>query len=510
MHLLTNLQLDKENSGSAAGSSWFPSPEGPVLDISSPINNTLLAKVRSTDPDTYTQIIQEATKASIIWKDIPAPKRGEIVRQLGDIFRMNKTKLAELLIHEMGKPIQEAHGEIQEVIDICDFAVGLSRQLSGITIHSERPQHRLYEQYHPLGIVGIITSFNFPIAVWAWNAMIAAVCGNVMLWKPSSRTPLIAVAVQKILGQILAENNLPDGIFSLMVGSGKEIGQRMAEDKNIHLISFTGSTATGRIVSQKTAHRFGKQILELGGNNACILTEYADLKLAIPAVVFSAIGTAGQRCTSLRRLIVHESKYKQVKQSLLTAYSSLKIGNPLEDGIHMGPLIDTKAIQKMQQSIKLAKNAGASILYGDDQLPLDDMNSDCYVKPVIIEADNNNPAVQQETFAPILYMIPYYGPVTNAITIQNQSAHGLSSSIFTTSLQEAEQFLAASGSDCGITNVNVGTSGAEIGGAFGGEKETGGGRESGSDAWKSYMRRQTVTINYGSELPLAQGIKFEI
>ena len=410
----------------------------------------------------------------------------------------------------MGKSLQEGWGEVQEMIDICDFAVGQSRQLYGFTMHSERPNHRMYDQYHPLGVVGTISAFNFPVAVWSWNAMLAAICGDSNLWKPSSKTPLTAIAVQNILADVIKENNLPEGLFSLMIGRGKTIGEKMLNDKKIPLLSITGSTAVGRHAAQVISKRFGKTILELGGNNAIILTPNADLKMAIPAMVFGAVGTAGQRCTSTRRLIIHESIYDKVKESLLKAYKTLKIGTPLDTSNHVGPLIDKGSVEDFLSAIKKVKEEGGKIIYGGEVLEGDGYESGCYVMPAIAEAENHFHIVQEETFAPLLYLLKYSGDVKNAIEIHNNVVQGLSSSIFTTDMREAEEFLSARGSDCGIANVNIGTSGAEIGGAFGGEKETGGGRESGSDSWKAYMRRQTNTINYGTDLPLAQGIKFEI
>ena len=441
---------------------------------------------------------------------MPAPQRGEIVRQIGNKLREFKQDLGELVSYEMGKSLQEGLGEVQEMIDICDFAVGLSRQLHGLSMHSERPNHRMYEQWHPLGVVGIISAFNFPVAVWSWNSMIAAVCGDVTVWKPSEKTPLSAVACFNIMADVLKENNIPEGVFNLIIGDVKEVGIPMTEDRRVTLVSATGSTRMGKEVAKVVSERLGKTILELGGNNAIILTEHANLKLAAPAVVFGAVGTCGQRCTSTRRLIVHESIYPKVKEMLEKAYSGLSIGSPLDENNHVGPLIDTDAVNTMMEAINKAKNDGGILVYGGEQLEGDDYISGCYVKPAIIEANNEMEIVQEETFAPILYLIKYKGDVDEAIAIQNNVKQGLSSSIFTDNIQQAEEFLAAWGSDCGIANVNIGTSGAEIGGAFGGEKDTGGGRESGSDSWKAYMRRQTNTINYGKDLPLAQGIKFDI
>ena len=478
---------------------------GEVIKVFSPVDGGEIGSVFAATDQDYNTVLDTAVNAIEDWKKIPAPQRGEIVRQIGEELRLHKEDLGYLVSSEMGKIYQEGLGEVQEMIDICDFAVGLSRQLYGLTMHSERPGHRMYEQYHPLGVVGIISSFNFPVAVWAWNAMIAAVCGNVCVWKPSEKTPLTAIACQSIVAKVLKKNNLPEGIFNLIIG-GKEVGERISKDKKIALVSATGSTAMGKKVAAVVAERLGKSILELGGNNAIILTENADLKLALPGIVFGAVGTAGQRCTSTRRLIIHESIYDQVKNALLKAYAGLKIGSPLDESTHVGPLIDELAVNAFSGALRAAKQAGGVLLTGGDVLS----NSGYYVSPAIVEADNDYEIVQEETFAPILYLLKYSGEVHDAISVQNNVKQGLSSSIFTESMKEAEAFLSAQGSDCGIANVNIGTSGAEIGGAFGGEKETGGGRESGSDAWKAYMRRQTNTINYSNDLPLAQGIKFDI
>jgi aldehyde dehydrogenase (NAD+) len=454
--------------------------------------------------------MKSAQKAFLNWRMVPAPKRGEVVRQIGLKLREYKQPLGELVSYEMGKSLQEGLGEVQEMIDICDFAVGLSRQLYGFTMQSERPMHRMYDQYHPLGVVCTISAFNFPVAVYAWNAMIAAVCGDVNLWKPSSKVPLSAIATQNIIAKVLKENNLPEGIFTLVIGRGSTVGERILNDKRVEMVSVTGSTRVGKHAAEVVASRFGKTILELGGNNAIIITPDADLKLAIPAVVFGAVGTAGQRCTSTRRLIIHESIYNKVKTSLVKAYKSVKIGNPLDQKNHMGPLIDKNAVNDFTNALKRVKKEGGKIIFGGDVLSGKGYGSGCYVSPAIVEAENKFEIVQEETFAPILYLIKYKKGIDEAIALQNGVVQGLSSSIFTNNLKEAERYLSCAGSDCGIANVNIGTSGAEIGGAFGGEKETGGGRESGSDAWKAYMRRQTNTINFGSELPLAQGIKFDV
>ena len=410
----------------------------------------------------------------------------------------------------MGKSLQEGLGEVQEMIDICDFAVGLSRQLYGFTMHSERPEHRMYDQYHPLGVVATVSAFNFPVAVWSWNAMLAAVCGDTNLWKPSSKVPLTAIACQNIVAEVLRENDLPEGLFCLVVGKGSSVGEMMLNDKRIPLISVTGSTNVGRHAGEVVARRFGRCILELGGNNAIILTPDTDMKMAIPAVVFGAVGTAGQRCTSTRRLIIHESVYDKVKDALVKAYAGLRIGTPMDQNNHVGPLIDKAAVDMFLKALESAKREGGTVISGGEALSGPGYESGCYVRPAIVEAENHYHIVQEETFAPILYLLKYSGDVSEAIALQNNVVQGLSSSIFTLDMREAEEFLSAWGSDCGIANVNIGTSGAEIGGAFGGEKETGGGRESGSDAWKAYMRRQTNTINYGTQLPLAQGIKFDI
>ncbi|MGB9664573.1 MAG: aldehyde dehydrogenase family protein [Ignavibacteria bacterium] len=510
MDFLKKLGIEEKNYGASTGQNWFKTETEGELKIISPVDGKLIATVYQASIQDYNQVIEKAKEAFKYWRTVPAPKRGEIVRQIGLRLREYKDALGRLVSYEMGKSLQEGWGEVQEMIDICDFAVGQSRMLYGFTMHSERPKHRMYEQYHPLGIVGIVTAFNFPVAVWSWNAMIAAVCGDVCIWKPSSKTPLSAIATQKIVAEVLKENNLPEGIFSLIIGRGATVGERMLEDKNVPLISITGSVEVGRHAAQVVAKRLGRTILELGGNNAIIITENADLKLAIPAVVFGAVGTAGQRCTTTRRLIIHESVYDKIKESLVKAYQSLRIGNPLDEKNHMGPLIDKAAVELFVRALEEVKKEGGKIVYGGEVLSGPGYESGCYVKPALVEAENHFKIVQEETFAPILYLIKYSGSVENAIELQNSVPQGLSSSIFTNDLRQAETFLSAWGSDCGIANVNIGTSGAEIGGAFGGEKETGGGRESGSDAWKAYMRRQTNTINFGTDLPLAQGIKFEI
>jgi len=510
MDFLKTLGIKDKNFGSSTGLKWNETTDQGELKIHSPATGEYIASVYKSSAEDYENVIKIGQEAFKYWRTIPAPKRGEIVRQIGLKLREYKDPLGQLVSYEMGKSLQEGWGEVQEMIDICDMAVGQSRMLYGFTMHSERPSHRMYDQYHPLGIVGTISAFNFPVAVWAWNAMIAAVCGDVNLWKPASKVPLTGIACQNIIGEVLKENDIPEGVFSLVVGSGRSIGEKMLNDKRVPLVSLTGSTAVGCHAAQVIAKRLGKYILELGGNNAIILTPEANLPMAIPSIVFGAVGTAGQRCTSTRRLIIHESIYDKVKDTVVKAYSGLKIGTPMEEKNHMGPLIDTGAVASMMDALEKVKKEGGNVLLGGDKLSGEGYESGCYVTPAIVEAENSYEIVQEETFAPILYLIKYKGDVENAIDIHNDVVQGLSSSIFTNNMQEAETFLSAWGSDCGIANVNIGTSGAEIGGAFGGEKETGGGRESGSDAWKTYMRRQTNTINYGKDLPLAQGIKFDI
>jgi len=510
MEFLKKLGIKEKNFGSSTGTKWNETTDQGELNIYSPTDGKFIASVYQASEKDYDNIIETASEAFKFWKKMPAPKRGEIVRQIGVKLREYKPYLGKLVSYEMGKSLQEGLGEVQEMIDICDFSVGQSRQLYGFTMASERPNHRMYDQYHPLGIVGIISAFNFPVAVYSWNAMLAAVCGDVNLWKPSSKVPLSAIAVQNIIAEVIKSNNLPEGIFSLVIGRGSTIGEKLLNDKRIPLISLTGSTKVGKHAGEVISKRFGRSILELGGNNAIILTQNADLKMAMPAIVFGAVGTCGQRCTTTRRLIIHESIYEKVKESLVKAYTGLKIGDPLDENNHVGPLIDKDAVDMFSKALDKVKKEGGKLVYGGEVLSGKSYESNCYVKPAIVEAENNYEIVQEETFAPILYLIKYKGEVNNAIELHNGVVQGLSSSIFTTDMREAEQFLSADGSDCGIANVNIGTSGAEIGGAFGGEKETGGGRESGSDSWKAYMRRQTNTINYGTELPLAQGIKFEI
>ena len=512
MEFLKELGIEKENRGASTGLKWFGSGDGRKIDVVSPADGNIIATVFSATENDYETVVEAARAAFLKWRRVPAPRRGDIVRQIGNQLRAFKQPLGTLVSYEMGKSLQEGLGEVQEMIDICDFAVGQSRQLYGFTMASERPDHRMYDQYHPLGVIGIVSAFNFPVAVWSWNAMLSTVCGDVSLWKPSSKTPLSAIAVQHILADVLRDNAdvVPEGLFSLVVGSGSVVGQRLLEDRRVPLVSVTGSTRVGRHAAQVVAKRFGRTILELGGNNAIIVTPAADLSMVVPAIVFGAAGTAGQRCTTTRRIIVHEDIYDKLAAALVKAYGSLRIGNPLDEKNHMGPLIDTDAVADYKNALERVAEQGGQILYGGKVLDGGSYASGCYVEPTICAVENDYPVVQDETFAPILYLIRYRGDVSAAIDLQNDVPQGLSSAIFTTDMREAERFLSAAGSDCGIANVNIGTSGAEIGGAFGGEKETGGGRESGSDAWKGYMRRQTNTINYGSTLPLAQGIVFDI
>jgi aldehyde dehydrogenase (NAD+) len=495
------------NEGTSTGNNHFSN--GDIIESYSPVDGQLIGKVKTTTAEDYEKVMQTATEAFKTFKLMPAPKRGEIVRQFGEKLRKYKEPLGKLVSYEMGKSLQEGYGEVQEMIDICDFAVGLSRQLHGLTMHSERPGHRMYEQYHPLGIVGIISAFNFPVAVWSWNTALAWICGDVCVWKPSEKTPLCGIACQNIIAEVLKENNLPEGISCLINGDYK-VGEMMTHDKRVPLVSATGSTRMGKIVAQACAARLGNSLLELGGNNAIIVTPDADIKMTVIGAVFGAVGTAGQRCTSTRRLIIHESIYDKVKDAIVSAYGQLRIGNPLDQNNHVGPLIDTHAVEMYNKALEKVVAEGGKILVEGGVLQGEGYESGCYVKPAIAEAQPHFEIVQHETFAPVLYLLKYSGDVHDAIAIQNGVAQGLSSAIMTNNLREAEAFLSVAGSDCGIANVNIGTSGAEIGGAFGGEKETGGGRESGSDAWKVYMRRQTNTINYTTNLPLAQGIKFDL
>ena len=507
LDFLKELGIGASNHGTSTGQQHFSTPEAPAKEIYSPVDGKLIGKISYTTESEYHTVIQKAEEAYQYWRNVPAPKRGDLVRQYGNLLREYKEPLGKLVSYEMGKMLQEGLGEVQEMIDICDFAVGLSRQLHGLTMHSERPNHRMYDQYHPIGIVGIISAFNFPVAVWSWNAMLAAICGDVCIWKPSEKTPLSAVACQNLMARVIKENNLPEGLFCLINGDYK-VGEWMSHDERIPLVSATGSTRMGKAVGAALAQRFGKALLELGGNNAIIISEHANLDLAMIATVFGAAGTAGQRCTTTRRLIIHESLYETVKEKLIKTYGQLSVGNPLTGNL-VGPLIDKAAVAAYTSAIEKLKTQGGKVIYGAEVLQGEGFESGCYVKPTLCEAQNNFEIVQAETFAPILYLMKYQ-TLEEAIAMQNGVKQGLSSSIFTDNMQEAETFLSARGSDCGIANVNIGTSGAEIGGAFGGEKETGGGRESGSDAWKVYMRRQTNTLNYGKELPLAQGIKFDI
>ncbi len=504
---LQQLGVKDINLGTSTGSQWFSN--GEVIESYSPVDGLLIGKVKTTTKDDYEQMINVATSAFKTWRLRPAPERGEIVRQFGEKLRELKEPLGKLVSYEMGKSYQEGLGEVQEMIDICDFAVGLSRQLHGSTMHSERFGHRMYDQYHSLGAVGIISAFNFPVAVWAWNTALAWICGDVCIWKPSEKAPLCGIACQNIASAVFKENNVPEGISCLINGDYK-VGELMTTDKRVPLISATGSIRMGKIVAQKVAERLGRSLLELGGNNAIIVTPDADIKMTVIGAVFGAVGTAGQRCTSTRRLIIHENIYDKVKNAIVAAYNQMRIGNPLDEKNHIGPLIDKDAVSMYQSALEKVVNEGGNLVIEGGVLSGEGYESGCYVKPAIAEADNSFEIVQHETFAPILYLLKYSGGVENAIEIQNGVVQGLSSAIMTNNLREAERFLSVAGSDCGIANVNIGTSGAEIGGAFGGEKETGGGRESGSDAWKVYMRRQTNTINYTTDLPLAQGIKFDL
>ena len=502
--VLKNLGIEAMNPGGFNGT-WLTGTEGGELASVSPIDGKTVAKVQQVTDADYDKVIAKAQEAFKIWRMVPAPKRGEVVRQIAVELRKYKEDLGALVTWEMGKIRAEGEGEVQEMIDIADFAVGLSRQLCGQTMHSERFKHRMYEQWHPAGVVGVISAFNFPVAVWAWNAMIALVCGDSVVWKPSSQTPLTAIACLNIADKVLKANDAPDGLLGLVIGKGSTVGTKLVEDRRIPLVSFTGSTLQGKKIGEKVGVRLGRTILELGGNNAIIVSQHGDLEMAIRTILFGAVGTAGQRCTSTRRIIVHEDVYDDVLQRLVKAYESVKIGNPLEEGTLMGPLVTRGAVEDMQNALAEIKKEGGNVVYGGEIL--DGYPSDCYVKPCIVEGKNEWPIVQEETFAPILYIIKYK-TIEEALAIHNDVPQGLSSAIFTLNLKEVEYFLSHEGSDCGIANVNISTSGAEIGGAFGGEKDTGGGRESGSDSWKQYMRRQTNTINWSDELPLAQGISF--
>ncbi len=507
MDFLKELKIQANNDGVSTGLNWIKS-KGEKIDSYSPVDGKLIGTVTGADRKAYDAAITKAQEAFTEWRLWPAPKRGEIVRQVGMELRKYKAPLGKLVSYEMGKSLQEGMGEVQEMIDICDFAVGLSRQLHGLTMHSERPGHRMYEQYHPLGLVGIISAFNFPVAVWSWNSMLAWVCGDVAIWKPSEKTALCGVACQKIIQSVFKQNNVPEGVSCLIVG-GREVGEWMSNDTRVPLLSATGSTRMGKAVGAAVGQRLGRSLLELGGNNAIIISQDADLKIAMTAAAFGAVGTAGQRCTTTRRLIIHSKIYNKIKDMLVNAYGQLNIGDPLQEKNHVGPLIDKDAVNMYLSAIEKCKKEGGKFIVEGGVLKGKGYESGCYVKPCIAEAKNSYEIVQHETFAPILYIMKY-NTMEEAIAMQNGVPQGLSSSIISNNLRETEMFLSQAGSDCGIANVNIGTSGAEIGGAFGGEKETGGGRESGSDAWKVYMRRQTNTINYTDKLPLAQGIRFDL
>ena len=505
--ILSKLGIQQINAGTSTGKQWIQASGKEIISYS-PVDGKAIASVTACDKEGYEKVITKAQEAFLEWRMYPSPKRGEIVRQVGEALRKYKEPLGKLVSYEMGKSLQEGYGEVQEMIDICDFAVGLSRQLHGLTMHSERPGHRMYEQWHPLGIVGIISAFNFPVAVWSWNTMLAWVCGDVCVWKPSEKTPLCAVACQNIIAEVFEKNDIPEGVCNLVVGE-RNLGEMLANDVRIPLISATGSTRMGKAVGAAVGARLGRSLLELGGNNAIIISKDADQEVAIVGSVFGAVGTAGQRCTTTRRLIIHEEIYDSFKNKLVNAFNQLRIGNPLDEKNHVGPLIDKDAVAMYEQAIEKCKKEGGKFVVEGKVLEGDGYESGCYVKPCMAEVEPHFEIVQHETFAPILYLMKYKD-FEQALTIQNGVPQGLSSSIMTLNLREAEQFLSSAGSDCGIANVNIGTSGAEIGGAFGGEKETGGGRESGSDAWRIYMRRQTNTINYSTSLPLAQGIKFDL
>jgi aldehyde dehydrogenase (NAD+) len=503
--LLARLGIEASSAGAWSGShGWASTSGGAVIEVRNPASGATLARVRGATREDYENVLRSAVAAAEAWRSVPAPKRGEAVRLLGEALRRHKQDLGTLVSLENGKILAEGLGEVQEMIDICDFALGQSRMLYGLSMHSERPQHRMFEQWHPLGVVGIISAFNFPVAVWAWNACLAAVCGNASVWKPSPKTPLTAIAVQHLCNEVMQASELPP-VFQLFVDAGTELATRFVDDPRVALVSFTGSTPVGRKVGERVAARLGKSLLELGGNNAIIVDDTADLDLAVPAIVFGAVGTAGQRCTTTRRVLVHSGRLAELERRLVHAYRQVRIGDPLDPGTLMGPMIDRTAVQGFEAAVAAARAAGGEVLCGGKVID----RPGNFVEPTIVRARNDWPIVQKETFAPILYLIPVPS-LEEAIAMQNASAHGLSSAIFTDRLQNAEAFLSASGSDCGIANVNIGTSGAEIGGAFGGEKDTGGGRESGSDAWKAYMRRQTNTINWSRQLPLAQGIEFKV
>lgn len=507
MDFLKSLGINELNAGVSTGQEWMKS-SGINIESFSPVDGKLIGAVTAADKTSYEALVAKAQSAFVKWRQVPAPKRGEIVRQIGEALRENKQSLGKLVSYEMGKSLQEGYGEVQEMIDICDFAVGLSRQLYGLAMHSERPGHRMYEQYHPLGIVSIISAFNFPVAVWSWNSMLAWVCGDVCIWKPSEKTPLCAIACQHIISKVFRDNNVPEGVSNVVIG-GREVGEWLSADERIPLVSATGSTRMGKAVGAAVGARLGRALLELGGNNAIIISKDADLDIAVLGSLFGAVGTAGQRCTTTRRLIIHDDVYETVKRRLATAYKQLKIGDPLNEVHHVGPLIDKQAVQMYLDAIEKCKKEGGKFVVEGGVLDGKGYESGCYVKPCIAEVNADMEIVKQETFAPILYIMKFSN-IGEAVAMQNNVPQGLSSSIMTLNMRESEYFLSAAGSDCGIANVNIGTSGAEIGGAFGGEKETGGGRESGSDAWKNYMRRQTNTINYGNDLPLAQGIRFDL
>ncbi len=504
--LLKELDLMPNNPGAGTGTGWRET-RGDLLESYSPIDGSLIASTQKGMAADYETIAEKAREAFLVWRMVPAPRRGEVVRRIGNAMRSRKKELARVISLEVGKIRSEAEGEVQEMIDICDFAVGQSRMLYGLTMHSERPRHRMYEQWHPLGSIGVITSFNFPVAVWAWNAMIALIAGDTVIWKPSHKACLTALAVMKVIEPVLKAGNVPEGLLNLIIGDRNEVGERLISDHRLPLVSATGSIAMGRHVGRTVSARLGRTLLELGGNNAVIVTKSADTTLAVRAILFGALGTAGQRCTTIRRVIAHRDIAEQLTRSLVDAYRKVKVGNPLENGVLMGPLIDRAAVGKMQAAIGSLKSQGGRVVYGGEVLTGGVYDAGTYVAPCIAEARNHYPVVREETFAPVLYVMPYQD-IEEAIFCQNNVPQGLSSAIFTQDVFESELFLSHMGSDCGIANVNIGTSGAEIGGAFGGEKDTGGGRESGSDAWKNYMRRQTATINWSPEIPLAQGIQF--
>jgi aldehyde dehydrogenase (NAD+) len=509
--VLAELGIEELNLGVSTGLEWFET-QGSITNSVSPIDGKEIAKVKNATIDDYEMVIKKAQEAFKVWRLMPAPLRGEIVRQIGLALREKKEALGALVTLEMGKIYQEGLGEVQEMIDICDFAVGQSRLINGVSLQSERPEHRLFEQYQPLGLVGIVTSYNFPVAVWAWNSALAAIAGDVVIWKPSSKTPITAIATQRIISNVLRQNNLPEGIFNLVIAKSSVMGDNFLADPRVNLLSVTGSTAVGKRVGGIVGKRLGKTILELGGNNAVIMTKNANIPMAVTSTVFGTVGTAGQRCTSTRRIIIHESIYNEVRDKMVAAYHKVatKIGDPLDEDFLVGPLIDEYSVALFRNAVDQVEKEGGKVLFGGQVLSGKDFESGNFVMPCIAEAQNHFHIVQEETFAPIVYLIKYSGDVMNAIQIQNDVPQGLSSAIFTDNVREAELFTSVVGSDCGIANVNLGTSGAEIGGAFGGEKETGGGRESGSDAWKAYMRRQTSTINFGTKLPLAQGIRFDV